>query len=89
MLGIEGQTVIFNVYRNVVGDDTIGIKEVWEVHDLCIPPTLEPLRDEIKQLLREGLEEMAFFRPLADGGTFEKPNTVARGNLLSFSVEFK
>ena len=56
VLGINGQTVVFNVYWNGVGDDTVGIKGLWEVHDLCIPPTLESHRDEIKQLLREGLE---------------------------------
>ncbi|MCM2309635.1 MAG: hypothetical protein NDI91_19430 [Sulfuritalea sp.] len=89
VLGVDGQTVVFNVYRNGEGSDTAGSKEHWEVHDLRIPPALESRREEVKQLIREGLEEYAYFRPLADGGTFENPNTVARGNIISFSVEFK
>jgi len=90
-LAIDGQTVVFmfNVKRGGEGSDTTGTKEHWEVHDLRIPAVLESQREEVKQLIREGLEEYANFRPLADGGTFENPNTVARGNIISFNVEFK
>jgi hypothetical protein len=89
VLGIGDEFIVFNLDEKGVGSDTTGLNLAWEVHDLNIPPVLEPRRNEIKQLIREGLEEMAYFRPLNDGGTFDKPNTAVRGNILSFNVEFK
>jgi hypothetical protein len=56
---------------------------------LVIPPLLESRREEIKQLIREGLEEYAYLRAAADGGTYENPNTVARANIISIEIEFK
>lgn len=89
VLGLDGQTVVFNVHDVSQGNHSTGIHGCYEVHDLHIPPTLESRRDEIKQLLREGLEEYAYFSPFADGGTADNPNTVARWNIVSFNVEFK
>jgi len=89
VLGIDGQTVVFNVDNVGKGNQSIGIHGCYEVHDLRIPPALESRRDEIKQLLREGLEEEANFNPMADGGTVVNPNMVARTNFISFNVEFK
>jgi hypothetical protein len=89
VLGIDGQTVIFNVEEKGKGDHSTGIERCCEVHDLRIPAILESRGEEIKQLIREGLEENAFFRPFADGGTPAKPNTAARWNIISFNVEFK
>lgn len=89
VLGIVGKTVVFNVDDKSKGNHSSGIHGHYEVHDLRIPPVLELRREEVKQLIREGLEEYACFSPLADGGTFENPNTVARWNFISFYVEFK
>jgi hypothetical protein len=89
VLGIDDQVVVFNVEEKGKGDDTVGLKWDWSVHDLRIPTNLELRKEEIKQLIREGLNEYAYFRPLDDGGTFDNPNTVARGNIMSFNVEFK
>lgn len=86
---IDGQSIVFNVDRRVKGHDSIGLQEHWDVYDLLIPLSIESRREEIKQLIREGLEEMAYLRATANGGTFENPNTVARGNIVSFEVEFK
>ncbi|AEG00530.1 hypothetical protein [Methylomonas methanica] len=88
-LVIEGQPVVFNVDDQWEGNDSVGIHAHWNVYDLCIPEELKPRRQEIKQLIREGLEEKAFCRPFADGGTVDNPNTLARGNVVSFEVEFK
>jgi hypothetical protein len=89
VLGMEGLCVIFNVKNMSNGNYSMGIYGCYEVHDLRIPPALEPRRDEIKQLIREGLEEDENFRPTADGGTWQNPNMTARANYLSFKVEFK
>jgi hypothetical protein len=86
---IDEQSVVFNVDRKGKGNDSIGIQGHWNVYDLLIPPSLESRREEIKQLIREGLEEMAYFRPFADGGTPDNPNITVRGNIISFEVEFK
>ena len=80
---------MFNVERKGKGDDSIGIRGHLNVYDLRIPAGLEVHREEIKQLIREGLEERAYCRPYAEGGTAFKPNTTARGNIISFEVEFK
>lgn len=89
VLGLQKQIVIFNVEDKGNGSDADGIHEHKIVHDIKIPEQLKSHKEEIKQLIRDGLEEEAFFRPLNDGGTFANPNTVARGNILSFNVEFK
>jgi hypothetical protein len=88
-LVIGDEFVVFNLDMKGLGDDTVGLKHNWGVYDLIIPLSLKSRQEEIKQLIREGLEEMAYFRPLKDGGTFDNPNTVKRGNILSFNVEFK
>jgi len=88
-LGIGDEFVVFNLDDRWLGDDSVGQKHDWSVHNLIIPISLKSRQEEIKQLIREGLEEMAYFRPLNDGGTFDNPNTVTRGNILSFNVEFK
>ncbi|WFP49182.1 hypothetical protein PL263_13875 [Methylomonas sp. EFPC3] len=89
VLVMDGQPVVFNVDQKIMGHDSIGLQEHWSVYDLLIPPSLESRREEIKQLIREALEEKAYLRATADGGTFANPNTVARGNIISFEVEFK
>lgn len=89
VLGVEGQAVLFYVYENGTGNDKIGIKKFFTIVDLVIPSSLESREEEIKQLIREGLEEEAYFRPSADGGTYNNPNTVARKNIVSFHIEFK
>jgi hypothetical protein len=89
MLGIDGMAVIFNVEEKGKGDVIVGLEWHWNVYDLRIPGTLKSRRKEIKQLIREGLKERAYFRPFANGGTVGNPNTIVRGNILSFNVEFK
>lgn len=89
MLGIDSMAVVFNVDYKNEGRDRDGILGRYYVHDLRIPASLEFRREEIKQLIREGLEEEANFNPFEDGGTADNPNTTARTNFLSFNVEFK
>lgn len=88
-LVIDSQPVVFNVDQKGTGNHSIGIQRHLDVYDLLIPPSLESRQEEIKQLIREGLEEKAYLRATADGGTYENPNTVIRGNIISFEVEFK
>ncbi|NJD07807.1 MAG: hypothetical protein FIA97_15125 [Methylococcaceae bacterium] len=88
-LVINDHPVVFNVERKGKGDDSTGIQGHWDVYDLHIPAEFESRREEIKQLIRDGLEEMAFCRPYASGGTVDNPNTFYRGNIVSFEVEFK
>lgn len=88
-LVMDEQLVVFNVDPKEKGDDRVGIQGHWNVYDLLIPPSLELRREEVKQLICKGLEEMAYFRPFADGGTRDNPNTTTRGNIISFEVEFK
>jgi hypothetical protein len=88
-VGINDEFVVFNLDEKGVGDEEVGLKYHWAVHNLKIPINLESRREEIKQLIREGLAEFAYFRPFANAGTPSKPNTVARKNILFFSVEFK
>lgn len=89
VLGIDGKTVVFNVEEVGKGDHRIGIERTCYIYDLHIPTSLESRQQEIKQLIFDGLEEKAFFRPFADGGTVDKPNTLARWNIISFNVDFK
>lgn len=89
VLGVDGQTVVFNVDDKSKGNHSVGIRGQYEVHDLRIPSALEARREEIKEIIRQGLEENAYFSPFADGGTINNPNTVARWNIISFNVEFK
>ena len=89
VLGIGDQIVFFNVIQRWQGDKTVGLKHNWEVHNLRIPAALKSRREEIKQLIREAMEEYSYFRPFADGGTRDNPNTTARGNIISFNLEFK
>lgn len=88
-LVIDGQIVVFNVVGKGTGDNVTGLNKVKEVSNLRIPQTLESRREEIKELIKEALEENEYFKPFADGGTVAQPNTVARWNILSFNVEFK
>ncbi|WP_157679217.1 hypothetical protein [Methylovulum psychrotolerans] len=89
VLGVDGQTVVFGMGQKGSGDDEIGLHLTYNIHQLFIPPALELRHAQIKQLICESLEEDAYFRPYADGGTVALPNTTARGNILSFNVEFK
>lgn len=89
VLGIEGNTVVFNVDNKSKGDDAQGITGLYIVRDLRIPLALENRRTEINNLISEALKEDAFCRPFSDGGTYANPNMAARGNILSFNVEFK
>ena len=88
-LVIDGKAVVFNDNQKTTGAENTGLEDHWDIYDLRIPAELEPRREEIKQLIREGLEEKAYFRPFANGGTADNPNTLARGNIISFEVEFK
>ncbi len=88
-LGIENDFVIFKLEEHWLGDESVGTEEQRIVHDLKIPKNLESRREEIKLLIQEGLKESAHFRPFANGGTRDNPNTVERWNILSFNVEFK
>lgn len=89
VLVIDDQVVLFNVTLKGEGNSTIGLRWYKEIYNLHIPQALESRREEIKQLIREALEENAYFDPFADGGTVAKPNTVSRKNIISFNVEFK
>ncbi len=89
VLAIDDQIVLFNVVSKDKGNAIAGIQANKEIHNLSIPPALESRKDEIKQLIREALEENVFFDPFADGGTVANPNTVARSNVISINVEFK
>ncbi|MCQ8130867.1 hypothetical protein [Methylomonas rivi] len=88
-LGIENDFVIFKLEDHWLGDESVGMEHHWTVHDLKIPKNLESRKEEIKLFIREGLKESAYFRPFANGGTRDNPNTVERWNILSFNVEFK
>jgi hypothetical protein len=63
VLGIDDQVAVFDVKSMSKGDHTVEINKRLEVHDLRILETLEFRRKEIKQLIREGLEENANFTP--------------------------
>lgn len=89
VLVIDDQVVLFNVVSKGTGDNMAGLNKIKEIYNLHIPHALESRREEIKQLIREALEENTFFKPFADGGTVANPNTVARWNIISFNVEFK
>ena len=89
VLGIDGQTVVFNVEEVRKGDDLKGVELLCKICDLQIPSSLKSRQKEIEQFIRDGLNEKAFFRPLADGGSIAYPNTLARWNIISFNVDFK
>lgn len=89
VLILDGQVVVFNYVRRGTGDGKVGIHWTMEIHNLIVPPTLDARREEIKQLLRDSLEEKAHCSPYADGGTGSHPNMIARSNIKSFNVEFK
>ncbi|MGJ0486228.1 MAG: hypothetical protein ACR65R_17080 [Methylomicrobium sp.] len=88
-VGINDEFVVFNLDEKGIGDEASGLKYQWTVYDLKIPKSLESSQEKIKQFIREGLEEYAYFRPFAKGGTPNEPNTIARKNIHFFSVEFK
>ncbi|KJV05289.1 hypothetical protein [Methylocucumis oryzae] len=88
-LVIDGKAVVFNDDQKTKGTLSAGLEEHWDIYDLRIPAELELRREEIKQLIREGLEEMAHWYFTAEGGTVANPNTTARMNIISFEVEFK
>ncbi len=88
-LVLEDLPVVFCVEMKSNGNDIIGLQENWIIHNLRIPIYLESQKEKIKQLISESLEEIAHFRPFANGGTRDNPNTKARGNIISFKVEFK
>jgi len=89
VLILDGQVIVFNLVDRRGGNSTVGMELTMEVHKLIVPPALEQRREEIKRLLREALNEDAYWNPFADGGTVANPNTVARKNLKYFNVEFK
>jgi hypothetical protein len=86
---LDGQVIVFNVVEARKGNHADGMELTVGVHSLIVPPVLELRREEIKRLLREALEESAYCRPTADGGTGANPNMVARWNITYFNVEFK
>lgn len=88
-LVINGQAIVFNEDHKTKGNDSTGLEYHWDIYDLRIPAELEPRREEIKQLIREGLEEKAHLYFTAEGGTVANPNMTARMNIISFEVEFK
>ncbi|OQW79578.1 MAG: hypothetical protein BVN35_01705 [Proteobacteria bacterium ST_bin11] len=88
-LVIDDQPVIFNVDPIIKGNNSIGRQDHLNIYDLLIPEPLESRREEIKQLIREGLEEKAYLSFTADGGTANNPNLVARSKIISFDIEFK
>lgn len=85
----DGHVVLFNTVVFGTGGHSEGIRRTVEVHNLIIPLSLESRREEVTQLIREGLIEDAFCCPFVDGGTRAKPNLTARWNIKSYSVEFK
>jgi len=88
-LVIDGKAVVFNDIHKTNGNNSTGLEDHWDIYDLRIPTELEPRRQEIKQLIREGLEEKAHLYFTAEGGTVANPNMTARMNIISFEVEFK
>ena len=88
VLVIDGKVIVFNLDQETKGNDSIGLEEHWDIYDLRIPTEMESHQEEIKQLIREGLEEMAYWRPFANGGSVVNPNTTTRSNIISFDVEF-
>ena len=88
-MGIDGQVVIFNVKETVKGNQSTGIELYYEVLDLHLPLILDSRKPEVLGFIREGLVDHAFFRPFADGGTIANPNTVARWDYVSVTVEFQ
>lgn len=88
-LVIDGKAIVFNDNQKTTGNDSTGLEDHWDIYNLRIPAEFEPRREEIKQLIREGLEEKAYWHPFAEGGTVAHPNTTARKNIISFEVKFK
>ncbi|ASF46918.1 hypothetical protein [Methylovulum psychrotolerans] len=89
VLGIAGQTVVFSAERKSQGEFAKGIHCFYAIDELLIPASLEPRRDEIKQLICESLKEKTHFQPFANGGTADRPNTTDRITIFSFKVEFR
>lgn len=89
VLVLDGKVIVFNVIEHWQGNISVGIDTTFEVHRLIVPAALEPIREEIKQLLCEALEERNKANAWADGGTAANPNMTARRNIKSVKVEFK
>lgn len=89
VLLLEGHIVLFNLVRKGTGDRVVGKHLIYEVHNLTADSSLRFRDDEVRQVLREALEEYAYHRPFADGGTMANPNMVARLNVKSVEIEFK
>jgi len=89
VLVLDGQVIVLNLIKHWRGNISDGFDTAFEVHRLIVPAPLEPIRDEIKHLLCEALEESNYSNPLADGGTLANPNMTARQNIKSVKVEFK
>jgi hypothetical protein len=89
VLGIDVQAVVFNIDNKSTGKFVEGVHWLRYVYELRIPPTLEHRTEEIKQLIREGLNQEAYANPLGNGGTLANQNFVMRRKILSFNVEFQ
>ncbi len=88
-LGIDDQVVLLGAVKNFKKSQAGGLDFHFIVQDLYAPKELEHRLEDIKQLIREALEEKVFCDPTADGGTYANPNLVARKNITSFNIEFK
>ncbi|MBL8369257.1 MAG: hypothetical protein JNM54_15280 [Candidatus Accumulibacter sp.] len=86
---LDGQVIVFNIVEDRKRNHADGMELTVGAHSLIVPPVLELRGAEIKRLLREALEESAYCRPTADGGTATNPNMVARWNITYFNVEFR
>lgn len=67
-LVIDGKAIVFNVDQKSKGNDSTGLERHWNIYDLRIPAELASRQEEIKQLIREGLEEKAYWHPFAGVG---------------------
>lgn len=89
VLAFDRQIILFNLVRKGTGNGIVGRHVVYEIHNLTVPLALESREEEIKQILREALEEYTYCSPFADGGTVAHPNLRARSFVKSVNVEFK
>lgn len=89
VLGVNGTVVLFNFEESGQGNLKIGVRRQYRITNLRAPVGLELSSDELRGLVKEAMTEKAFFMPLEDGGTIDKPNTTARRNIVSIDFEFR
>jgi hypothetical protein len=75
-LSWKGVVIKFDAVQTADGSKEKGWSANWMVSNMRIPPALEPQRQEVLQLLREGLDAM---------GT----SICRRDNILAVSVHFQ